>query len=504
VPGCSAGTGGGYQDKNPYWYKFTCFQSGTLGFLISPVNQGDDYDWQLYDITNRNPDDVFTDQSLIVTGNWAGTFGNTGASSSGVNFIQCGSDPSQNKNTFLFFSVLDFIVNNSQLLLSTNTYNYYYWLQNINAENNIEDRNYNSSGNQTISINKNFIDNSNVVILGAWTPINNSISLEHLKGEEQKNAIYSLLKQGFSEYYFSMNNFEDSQSTKLTEELLKAAEQTNLKIIIILLPTSEGDSNTNYDWKGWIKYFNSLKKKYPKSFEGFTIDDFNWKSTREETKFKLNIDFMEYSKLIKTLEDKDKDVKFYPTIYFEGKRNDKVANIYNDYIDGLIVASGCYYNVSTLKKEFIIFREIFEKPIRYVVYPTMTYNYSRQGYNPPTDRLIQATLSIASTSADGLIIWRDIDKPVIQEYLNNQDNNKQYLAKISKMKELQINDEKITTTANSKKKLLNIPDAEQYFNCQEWSNRYNKAYDKLKDLPQQEKEKNKWKNEILQIIRKDK
>jgi hypothetical protein len=68
------------------------------------------------------------------------------------------------------------------------------------------------------------------------------------------------------------------------------------------------------------KYFNFLEKKYPKSFEGFTIDDFNWISTREETKFKLNIDFMEYSKLIKALKDKDKDIKFYPTIYFQGKR----------------------------------------------------------------------------------------------------------------------------------------------------------------------------------------
>ncbi|HEX2405659.1 MAG TPA: hypothetical protein VHJ38_00505 [Nitrososphaeraceae archaeon] len=373
-------------------------------------------------------------------------------------------------------------------------------LQNINAENNIEDRSY-SSSNQIISINKNIIDNSDVVILGAWIPINNSISLEHLKGEKQKNAIQNLLNQGFHEYYFAMNNFEDSQSKKLTEELLKSAENTNLKIIIILRPPSEGNSNTNYDWKGWIKYFNFLEKKYPKSFEGFTIDDFNWKSTREETKFELNIDFMEYSKLIKALEDKDKDVKFYPTIYFQGKRTDKVVNKYNDYIDGLIVASGCYYNVSTLKKEFTIFREIFEKSIRYVVYPTITYNYSRQGYNPPTDQLIQATLSIASNSADGLIIFRDTDKPVIQEYLANQDN-KEYQGKISKMKEVQINDEK-KTTANLKK-LLNLPDAEQYVNCQKWSNRYDKAYDEWKDLSQQEKENDKWKKEILQIIKKDK
>ena len=166
-----------------------------------------------------------------------------------------------------------------------------------------------------------------------------------------------------------------------------------------------------------------------------------------------------------------------------------------------IVASGCYYNVSTLKKEFTLFREIFEKPIRYVVYPTITYNYSRQGYNPPTDQLIQATLSIASNSADGLIIFRDTDNPVIQEYLANQDN-KEYLGKISKMKELQINDEKMTTA--NLKKLLNLPDAEQYVNCQKWSNRYNKAYDEWKDLSQQEKENDKWKKEILQIIKKDK
>ena len=99
VPGCG-NDGAAYQDKNPFWYKFTCFQSGSLGFLISPKDQGDDYDWQLYDITGRNPDDVFTDASLVVTGNWAGTYGNTGASSSGVNFIQCASDPNDRKNSF--------------------------------------------------------------------------------------------------------------------------------------------------------------------------------------------------------------------------------------------------------------------------------------------------------------------------------------------------------------------------------------------------------------------
>jgi hypothetical protein len=364
-----------------------------------------------------------------------------------------------------------------------------------------------TSINQTTSINRNLVDNNDndtVFVLGAWMPFNNSLLLQNLKGEEQqRNAIHTLLNQGFHEYYFAMNDFKDAESIKLTEELLKSAEKTSLKIIIILRPPSEGNANTNYDWKGWIKYFNSLEKKYPKSFEGFTIDDFNWESTKLETKFKWNINFMEYSNLTKALEDKDKNIKFYPTIYFEGWLTDKVATKYNDdFTDGFVVASGCYYNVSTLKKELTVFKEIFEKPIRYVVYPTITYNYSRQGYSPPTDQLIQATLSIASNSADGLIIFRDTDKPVIQEYLANQDN-KEYQAKISKMKVLQIKDEKMTTA--NLKKLLNLPDTEQYIiNCQEWSNRYDKAYDEWSDLSQSEKENDKWKKEILKVIRKDK
>lgn len=99
IPGC-LNDGAAYGDLNPFYYRFTCYKSGTLGFLITPNDMGDDYDWMLYDITNRNPNDIFTDNSLIVTGSWAGTFGLTGASASGVNFIQCASDPAQHLNAF--------------------------------------------------------------------------------------------------------------------------------------------------------------------------------------------------------------------------------------------------------------------------------------------------------------------------------------------------------------------------------------------------------------------
>ncbi len=98
VPKCDARAG--YTDYNPFWYQFTCFQSGTLGFLLTPNNLGDDYDWQLYDITGHQPDEVFSNPALVVTGNWAGTYGTTGARSGGSQKIECASEPADKENSF--------------------------------------------------------------------------------------------------------------------------------------------------------------------------------------------------------------------------------------------------------------------------------------------------------------------------------------------------------------------------------------------------------------------
>jgi gliding motility-associated-like protein len=101
VPGCSdQPNSAAYANKNPFFYKFTCFASGTLGFVINPIASNEDYDWQLWDITGHNPDDIFTDRSLVITGNWSATYGATGASASGVGYIQCASVPNENKPTF--------------------------------------------------------------------------------------------------------------------------------------------------------------------------------------------------------------------------------------------------------------------------------------------------------------------------------------------------------------------------------------------------------------------
>ena len=99
VPGCT-GDGAAYGDLNPFWYSFTCYTSGTLGFLITPKNLGDDYDWQLFDITGHDPNEIYTNPSLIVTGNWSGTYGITGAKAGGSSKIECASNPLANQTTF--------------------------------------------------------------------------------------------------------------------------------------------------------------------------------------------------------------------------------------------------------------------------------------------------------------------------------------------------------------------------------------------------------------------
>lgn len=108
VPGCSiwGDTATYYKSKNPFWYKFTCFQGGTLSFVIIPNLPGEDYDWQLFDVTGHNPDDVYTDTSFIVSGNWSGTYDTTGASPAGINYIQCASIPDSLLPTFAISPVL--------------------------------------------------------------------------------------------------------------------------------------------------------------------------------------------------------------------------------------------------------------------------------------------------------------------------------------------------------------------------------------------------------------
>ncbi len=78
-----------YQNINPTWFRLDCFGSGTLGFVITPNDGNDNYDWQLFDVSGRNDDDVMTDPSLFVACNWCPDPGETGASIDGIHLIVC-------------------------------------------------------------------------------------------------------------------------------------------------------------------------------------------------------------------------------------------------------------------------------------------------------------------------------------------------------------------------------------------------------------------------------
>jgi len=92
VPVCATGPNSFIAtNKNPYWYKFTCYQTGTLIFVITPNTISDDYDWQIFDITGVDPNNVFTDPNLFVCCNWSGVGGLTGTADTASAANQCAS-----------------------------------------------------------------------------------------------------------------------------------------------------------------------------------------------------------------------------------------------------------------------------------------------------------------------------------------------------------------------------------------------------------------------------
>ncbi|MFN0083321.1 MAG: gliding motility-associated C-terminal domain-containing protein [Ferruginibacter sp.] len=100
VPGCSGRDGIRYEDKNPFWYKFTCFAAGTLGFRITPLEPADDYDWQLFDVTGQNPNAVFTNNNLVIASNWSARPNDTGTSGNANNQHVCATTNNYNGPNF--------------------------------------------------------------------------------------------------------------------------------------------------------------------------------------------------------------------------------------------------------------------------------------------------------------------------------------------------------------------------------------------------------------------
>lgn len=60
------------QEDNSIWYIFTANADGMLGFLITPNDLDDDYDWVLFNLTNARCEDIRNNSGLIVSCNAAG------------------------------------------------------------------------------------------------------------------------------------------------------------------------------------------------------------------------------------------------------------------------------------------------------------------------------------------------------------------------------------------------------------------------------------------------
>ncbi|MGB3005670.1 MAG: PKD domain-containing protein, partial [Chitinophagaceae bacterium] len=84
-----------YKNKNPNFFRMACSRSGSLGFTITPDETTADYNWQLFDITSTNPNDIFTNPALFIACNWSSEPGETGASADGTSLQVCtgGGEP---------------------------------------------------------------------------------------------------------------------------------------------------------------------------------------------------------------------------------------------------------------------------------------------------------------------------------------------------------------------------------------------------------------------------
>ena len=68
----------GAGEKNDVWYTFTAMTTGNLGFNITPVDGGNDYDWSVFDLSNNDCADIYTDASLEVSCDFSPSTTNNG------------------------------------------------------------------------------------------------------------------------------------------------------------------------------------------------------------------------------------------------------------------------------------------------------------------------------------------------------------------------------------------------------------------------------------------
>jgi hypothetical protein len=268
--------------------------------------------------------------------------------------------------------------------------------------------------------------------IGAWVP--SQLHLEAIENSErQLNVIRTLLAEGFNEYFLIMRDFNNISSVNRTENLLDSTDHTDMKIMVILLPPSEAGSNGNFDWKGWVGYFNSLKKLH-RSFDGFAIDDFN-ANFQESGSFRNNVDYFSSSNLRTALYHKSPSVSFYPVIYIQTGSINLVKREYGKFVSGIILSSVTPDRITNIEENIKKISMLFNKrPVKFLLYPSVA-----SGQNL-SYTVIDAILSISSRIADGIIIYVDTSNPDIQNYLHNRFDTA-YKAILDRMEKIRLKQE---------------------------------------------------------------
>jgi len=82
-------------EKNCVWYYVTVQTDGQMGFLITPNQNSDDYDWAVYNLTDARCEDIYSQVAqLQASCNYSGTTGPTGPNGgSGVNCVGASGSP---------------------------------------------------------------------------------------------------------------------------------------------------------------------------------------------------------------------------------------------------------------------------------------------------------------------------------------------------------------------------------------------------------------------------
>lgn len=112
-PGLSCFSDG---EVNGVWYTFTVQTEGMLHFNIIPYDSGDDYDFALFDLTNANCSDIFTNGTLEISCNYSSSINNNGIT--GAN----GGTNNQDEDTIHVLAGQTFVLFISNYLGSTSGY----------------------------------------------------------------------------------------------------------------------------------------------------------------------------------------------------------------------------------------------------------------------------------------------------------------------------------------------------------------------------------------------